>query len=1052
MAVKDTKIIDLNLFSGSSELFRQAVGGYYYVSDSQRLEFLDPRTSNILGVEKIERDGVTTKDESRLQDTRKYANRIYVDKAFDFKSDEHWKKFLVGGVFQEVQYPGIYNTNVYGDHYNISQMPELARENINTSVEPSLLLTTEYYNYYSRYQTTVSNLDSELQIPNFYLLDSSSYLIPSENTGSTQSKYHYSQLSNFLSNEYVNSEKITDTSLENIFVINDKYEENNGSRLDTADLLHNGGFDNDLSFLYSLMPFGNKLEIKEDLLTTLSDVTYRPIDTHTFRDIIENNNYKTKFLKLLKEVFQGESRLQTSDVDFAINTVSVESTGIMTGSIEKTTTNSVKIVDLPTMLLYAYKNPISETNNITIINSSSYPEASELNYVFDTDGIHRFENTEKSLRVFSEFVDEINAIFSYDFIGRSYTEWLLESSKFTKHYETVAFRIQKIGGPPTGDYRTENTLQNIWFYNRGDAIKYIDTQVKYDTEYTYKIYKYVIVQGYKHQIDDFRITNQSALTSSGDADVYCLQFRDAQTDTPVSGLMDLQIEIDSLEHRLTALNMEMDSLLAQEAIAMSVTGSYLDLRQFLFSRGGARYESYKNAFEISVNGWSSFPYALEENIISYSSVSEAEVSDTDGISVRTPEVVLQKILIGAPAPVSGTPASFLPSHRPEDYPGVAFQYIYDFDYDSSEPTNSTISIGPPGLSGPSMADLRTKIKLVDFIRPFVRSFETAIQSIKEARTELEEIILPLQTKLDLHISARDGLTTSANGTTIISSYPYLADFNISVTPSVKIVEIPIEEKRMRIVDHPPNDFVVTPHHLLDQSNRLAFYCKYDTFSRYATTYPPTLTPQDEQNKSAYLTGHDFIELSEQTQESVSRPSFIEVYRTTTKPTSYGSFAGALRKTINLRRENGDIPTDHLFVERVRENVKYYYAFRALNENGIAGQMSPVFEAELINDGGYVYGAFEQFSEDDLAVMPPKEPLLGFKKLLNIVPNIQHLQLDTSDAIFASSSISQLSNISLGTAAEDTLWDAQKYYKIRLTSKKTGKKIDLNISFEQKERK
>jgi hypothetical protein len=334
----------------------------------------------------------------------------------------------------------------------------------------------------------------------------------------------------------------------------------------------------------------------------------------------------------------------------------------------------------------------------------------------------------------------------------------------------------------------------------------------------------------------------------------------------------------------------------------------------------------------------------------------------------------------------------------------------------------------------------------------VRSFETAIQSIKEARTELEEIILPLQTKLDLHISARDGLTTSANGTTIISSYPYLADFNISVTPSVKIVEIPIEEKRMRIVDHPPNDFVVTPHHLLDQSNRLAFYCKYDTFSRYATTYPPTLTPQDEQNKSAYLTGHDFIELSEQTQESVSRPSFIEVYRTTTKPTSYGSFAGALRKTINLRRENGDIPTDHLFVERVRENVKYYYAFRALNENGIAGQMSPVFEAELINDGGYVYGAFEQFSEDDLAVMPPKEPLLGFKKLLNIVPNIQHLQLDTSDAIFASSSISQLSNISLGTAAEDTLWDAQKYYKIRLTSKKTGKKIDLNISFEQKERK
>ena len=257
---------------------------------------------------------------------------------------------------------------------------------------------------------------------------------------------------------------------------------------------------------------------------------------------------------------------------------------------------------------------------------------------------------------------------------------------------------------------------------------------------------------------------------------------------------------------------------------------------------------------------------------------------------------------------------------------------------------------------------------------------------------------------------------------------------------------------MRIVDHPPNDLVITPHHLLDQSNRLAFYCKYDTFSVNTMTYPPTLGPQDEQNRDAYLTGHDFLSVSKQTQESVSPARFIEVYRVTDKPTSYADFTNNLRKTIDLKMENGDIPGDHIFTEAVQTNKKYYYVFRPVNDNGVGGQLSPVFESELIDDGGYVYANFVQYSEDDLAVPPPKEPLASFKKLINIIPNIQHVQLDTSDITFASSSISQMSDVHLGTQAEDTLWDADKYFKIRLTSKKTGKKMDLNIVFKKDERK
>ena len=157
----------------------------------------------------------------------------------------------------------------------------------------------------------------------------------------------------------------------------------------------------------------------------------------------------------------------------------------------------------------------------------------------------------------------------------------------------------------------------------------------------------------------------------------------------------------------------------------------------------------------------------------------------------------------------------------------------------------------------------------------------------------------------------------------------------------------------------------------------------------------------------------------------------------------------------MRQPNGDIASDHLFVERVRENIKYYYVFRGLNENGVGGQLSPVFEAELVNDGGYVYGLFNQLSEEDLAVKAPKEPLLAFKKLINIVPNIQHLELDTSSVDFGNSSLDEISGITLGSSnVSDPLFnsDLNRYFKIRLTSKKTGRKIDINIGFKKEVRK
>jgi hypothetical protein len=359
----------------------------------------------------------------------------------------------------------------------------------------------------------------------------------------------------------------------------------------------------------------------------------------------------------------------------------------------------------------------------------------------------------------------------------------------------------------------------------------------------------------------------------------------------------------------------------------------------------------------------------------------------------------------------------------------------------TSPSTSGMQTAAAAESDSSLAERTASTILIDYLQKLA----TSVQNIKDS-SELEEI-LSLTEDIESITNNLGNSNILASNAQISTRSRYLADFNITIEPSVKIVEIPLEEKTMRIVDHPPNDFNVSPHHLQDQSNRLAFYLKYDTFSVDTEEYPPTINPVDDRNEASYKEGKDFVPGSLTKEESVSPARFIEVYRTMEKPSSYRSFENNLRKTIDLKNEVGDIMSDHFFAERVRENTKYYYIFRAVNENGVAGQPSPIFESELIDDGGYVYGLFNQLSEDELIEQPPVMPILAIKNLLNVVPNIQHLQFDTSSVDFSDNSVDQIGALTLGTA--DEFWNEK--FKIRLTSKKTGRKVDLNLTFERKKK-
>ncbi len=279
--------------------------------------------------------------------------------------------------------------------------------------------------------------------------------------------------------------------------------------------------------------------------------------------------------------------------------------------------------------------------------------------------------------------------------------------------------------------------------------------------------------------------------------------------------------------------------------------------------------------------------------------------------------------------------------------------------------------------------------------------------------------------------------------TIISEHPYLADVNFTYEPHLMIYQLPIATKTLTILDNPANSLDVVPFQTLDDSQRLGFFINYESFD--VMPLPVAISEEYEAYNEAYLNSNSLLASENVDKESVSPQAFIEVYKSATKPKSYDDFKDKFIELIDLRQSQKYYLSNSVFYDKVTTNQTYYYLFRFLNAHEEPGHISPIIEATLVDDGGYKYSVFNELLERDLEVDMMTRPSVPFKKLLHIVPNLQHLTLDSSNVDFGSAASSQLDHMGVGDPElPDDLWG--KTFKLRLTSKKTGKKIDLNLTY------
>ena len=286
-----------------------------------------------------------------------------------------------------------------------------------------------------------------------------------------------------------------------------------------------------------------------------------------------------------------------------------------------------------------------------------------------------------------------------------------------------------------------------------------------------------------------------------------------------------------------------------------------------------------------------------------------------------------------------------------------------------------------------------------------------------------------------------------------------ADVTLATLPTAEIMEIPYYSTQAVVMDKPPVVPQVNIVPFKNISNKVMIMLNGS--SGETVTHPQPIEDSDleairMQFISQGLLANDSTATNEQIIEMALNsdltfrsddPSYrYEIYRTTAPPASYESFKGKKRADIiELMNTKGGnrYATYATYLEDIIPNVKYYYCFRVVDIHGHVSNPTTTYELEMIDNSGQIYLSFKEY-------FFPTTQQETFKKsgrrFLYIAPTWTQSRFD--DAVLPLAVAPDLeeappSNV-LGTSGIDQIWD--KIFKVRLTSKKTGKKVDINLTF------
>ena len=275
------------------------------------------------------------------------------------------------------------------------------------------------------------------------------------------------------------------------------------------------------------------------------------------------------------------------------------------------------------------------------------------------------------------------------------------------------------------------------------------------------------------------------------------------------------------------------------------------------------------------------------------------------------------------------------------------------------------------------------------------------------------------------------------------------EFDFVNRPSFKVAEIPIATHTLRVVEPPPLVPEVEFYNEKTSKNKLKIRLEHqdgNLVNEYNRMQMRTFG--DNQNYidrlKQYFNSDDVLVQSGKTSAGV-----YEIYRVDEPPQNYADFEGNLITTVqsNVVYNNGDRSKNVMFVDYIKHQRKYYYMFRVLTHQGNPSETSEIYEIEMYEDADETFLLVNMYNFPDPDYYDNN---ISMRKYLQIIPNFEHTIINESDIDPTLPAEDSVENLNLGLLATDeSLWsykDKNKFIKLRLESKNSGRKLDLNLLF------
>jgi hypothetical protein len=290
---------------------------------------------------------------------------------------------------------------------------------------------------------------------------------------------------------------------------------------------------------------------------------------------------------------------------------------------------------------------------------------------------------------------------------------------------------------------------------------------------------------------------------------------------------------------------------------------------------------------------------------------------------------------------------------------------------------------------------------------------------------------------------------------------FLARLCVFNEPSIRLIEVPYYDTKIdypdgiAVMDSPPVRPNVNIIPYQNTGDKLLLWLNGNVGDYWEE--PITILPDDDFNEMLQYHGRDTND--DDTPDEVHFKSDdhvtqFDIFKLSHRPRRYTDFTEGTHSRIPAAQ--GSTSAD--FIDDITPNKKYYYTFRAIDNHDHVSNPSPVYECELVKDNENIYSLIRII---DMDVDMGRQVTKSGRRYLQIKPAFSQVLLNESElALDVKKVVDNQGNWELqksdGTPVPVTLgnnatgiWGEPslgRKFKIRLTSKKSSKKLDLNVKF------